>query len=223
MSLTIHNELFVFCLLFGLMLLLSIVMTILGSEFYTKDVVIRKFSIFDIELAANPLELANIIKGVYMLPPSQSGKTLKAIRGQLFFDFLAMPCAYGSVFLLCKKVAERMDTPLAQQAFMILAWLQLVAWLFDIVENIYLLVKINPDPIMPSRPIYTLYLMMEVVKWGIVLVGVACSVSAICYFWLSGHYSPGSVPYIIIVIVEVILFLAVLIFIPKKNILDENQ
>jgi len=198
-------------------------MIVLGSEFYTKDVVIRKFSIFDIELAANPLELANIIKGVYMLPPSQSGKTLKAIRGQLFFDFLAMPCAYGSVYLLCKKVAERMDSPLAQQAFMILASLQLVSWLFDIVENIYLLVTINPDPIIPNRHRYTLYLIMEAVKWGIVLIGVACSVSAICYFWLSGHYSPGSLPYIIIVIVEIILFLAVLIFLPKKNILDENQ
>lgn len=218
----LNNSWFLFCILFGLLLLLTFIMNLQSVHFYTKDVVIRKFSLFDLELAANPQELVNIIRGLYELPQPQSKKTLNALKGKLYVDFLFMPCAYGSVFLLCIRVAERMQLSLGHDVFIGLAWLQLVSWVCDIIENIYLLGKIHPEPVMPNVSIHKSYLAMEAVKWGIVLTGAVCSVTAICYFWLSGHYSPNALPYIFIVSGEIILFLIAQTFFIKKTQFDEN-
>lgn len=222
MSFLINNSSLLFSILFGLLLAITFIMNLQSLHFYTKDVVIRKFSIIDLELAADPKELVNLIAGVYELPQVQSKKTLNAIKGQLYIDFLFMPCAYGSVYLLCIKVAERMQLSLGYYVLMILGWLQVAAWLCDIVENIYLLSKIRPDPVMSSVATHHAYLMMEATKWGIALSGAVCSISVLCYFWLAGHYSPRSLQYIFIVLVEIILFSIAQKFFIKKNSFDEN-
>src|SRR4051794_25400728 len=164
MSTFLHNGWTLFCILFGLFLLFTFIMNFQGSYFYTKDVVIRKFSILDLALAASPVELVNIIKGLYDLPPEQSKKAVNALRGQLYVDFLFMPCAYGSIFLLCLKVAERMEVSIGYYIFAAFAWLQLVAWLCDIIENVYLLGKIRPDPVLSASSRHKTYLAMEGVK-----------------------------------------------------------
>jgi hypothetical protein len=224
MSTFLPNGWILFCILFGLLLLFTFIMNLQGSYFYTKDVVVRKFSILDLALASSPVELVNIIKGLYQLPPGQSEKAVNALKGQLYVDFLFMPCAYGSIFLLCQKVAERMQLSIGYYIFAALAWLQLVAWLCDIIENIYLLGKIRPDPVLSALSRHKDYLAMEGVKWGISLTGTACSLSAVCYFWLSGNYSSASLPFIVVVIVEIILFFIMhAFFIRKKNRPEQMQ
>ncbi len=194
-----------FCIFFGAMLLMSLIMSVQSSRFYTMHVVIRKFSIIDFEFPVSALELATFIKGIFKLPPELSKKSLRALKGQLLLDFLFMPAAYGSIFFLCMKVSLKMVS-FGHSLFAVLAWLQCIAWLCDIIENIYLLNKIKPEPAVSKPPVHKAYQILEAFKWGIALTGIVCSVSAMAYYWLDGRYSQNSFSYLLIIILEIIVF-----------------
>ncbi len=207
-----------FCMAFGLMLLLTFIMSLQSLHFYTKDVVVKKFSIMDLEMPATSTELVNLIKGLYKLPEQKSKKAISALKGQLYIDFLFMPCAYGAIFLLCMLVSAKMQLSFGINIFMILAWLQLIPWLCDIIENIYLLRKINPEPVLSSPSVHKAYLLMEAFKWGIALTATICAIAAICYFWLAGHYTLHALYYLLIIGGEIILFLILgKVFLKNKN------
>lgn len=207
-----------FCASFGLMLLFTLIMKLLSFHFYTRDVVIKKFSIMDLEIPATAQELVNLIRGLYKLPEERSKKAIRSLRGQLYIDFLFMPCAYGSVFLLCMLVSAKVQLFFGVNLFVILAWLQALPWFCDLVENVYLLQKIRPEPVLSSRNVHRAYLVMEVVKWGTALAATICSLAAVSYIWLSGNYTPGTLYYMLVVAVEIILFLLVSkIFSTKKT------
>ncbi|MDP4262141.1 MAG: hypothetical protein Q8941_06385 [Bacteroidota bacterium] len=206
-----------FCAVFGLLLVITFMMSLQSAHFYTKDNVIYKFSIIDLELPSTPTELVNLIKGLYKLPEPLSKKAVSALKGQLYIDFLFMPCAYGALFLLCMRVSEKMQPAIGADIFLVLAWLQGIAWLCDIIENIYLLRKIDPNPVLSSHSVHKAYLYMEALKWGIALTAAICAVSIICYFWLSGFYSAGSLRYAGIMAGEIILFLIASMIFLKKN------
>src|SRR4051812_24811511 len=123
-----------FCIAFAILLCISLVMAIQSRQFYTQDVVAKKFSIMDLELPASPNEVAILIKGIYRLPEDQSGKTLRALRGQLYLDFLFMPAAYGSIFIACMMISWKM-THFGHWIFTGLAWAQIIPWILDIIEN----------------------------------------------------------------------------------------
>ena len=208
-----------FTILFGLLLIVTFIMMKQSRNFYTKDVVIRKFNIMELEMPATPTELMNIIKGLYLLPPLQSKKSISALRAQLKLDFLFMPLAYGTIFLLNWRVAHKMQSQPGYYMFLAFAFLQLVPWVCDIIENIYLLGKIKPEPGMTNEKKHKNYLIMEGAKWGITLTAVVCSVSAAAYFWLTGNYSSGSFYFLLIVLVEVIIFLiAVKVFFKARKL-----
>ena len=102
---------------------------------------------------------------------------------------------------------------------MVLAFLQLLAWLCDIVENIYLLNKIKPTVVASTLVVHKAYLSMECVKWGIALISTISAVAAICYFWLTGSYSFSSLYYLVIILGEVAVFFIVSsVFFKKKDI-----
>jgi hypothetical protein len=91
--------------------------------------------------------------------------------------------------------------------FLGLAWAQLIAWLCDIIENIYLLYKLKPA-VNPSKPmVHRMYQILEILKWGISLTGAVCSVFGLLYFWLLGDYLYFSLHYLLILIAEVLLFI----------------
>jgi hypothetical protein len=203
-----------FTIVFGLLLVVTFIMTRLGGHFYTKDIVLRKFSIMELEIPAKPRELVNLIKGLYF-PGPQSGRSVSALRRQLKIDFLFMPLAYGSVFLLCWKVAHKTGSGIVHEVFLYFAWLQLVPWICDIIENIYLLGKIRPDLEMPADPKqqekqerrHKYYLVMEALKWGLSLTAAVSAISAICYYWLTGNYTFHSFIFLLIAAGEIIIFL----------------
>ena len=201
-----------FCIAFGLMLFFSLIMGLQSKHFYTMDVVKKKFSIMDLELPATATELVNLIKGLF--DTAVAPKSARAVKGQLWIDFLFMPCAYGSIFIICMLISNKMDS-FGINVFKILAWAQAVPWLLDIIENIYLLSKIKKIETMcsnnnfdrrraTSKPgIHKAYLIMEGFKWGIALLAVNCAVAAIFYFFLSGHYGLHLLNYLLIVIAEI--------------------
>ena len=216
MSLYLHFHWIYFCVAFGATLLISLLMSLQSANFYTLYVVIRKFSIIDLEFPVSALELATYIKGIFALPAEFSAKTLRALKGQLYLDFLFMPAAYGSIFILCMKVSMKL-TSFGHWVFAVLAWLQLIAWVCDIIENIYLLNKIHPEPVVSNTAVHKAYEMLEKCKWGIALTATICSIAAIFYFWLVGLYSFQSLNYFLIVVAEIIIFLGL------KKITAKNE
>ena len=215
--LTYLNNWLYFVIVFGLFLAVSLIMIKLAGRFYTKDVVVRKFSIMELQVPATATELVNLIRGLYLLPTAQSVKAIGALRTHLKLDFLFMPLAYGSVFLLNWKVAHKMEHLLGQYVFMALAFLQFIPWLCDIIENIYLLKKIQPEPVKTDAKTHRNYLRMEATKWGIYLTALVCAVSAIFYFWLAGKYNAVSFNYLLVVFGEIIVFLIALKISSKRN------
>ena len=199
-----------FCITFGVAIFLHLLMGLQSNNFFTKHVVIRKFSILDFEFPPSAQELVSFIKGIFNLPDDLVNKTLKALKRQLWLDFLFMPGLYGCIFILSMKVSMKMIY-FGHKLFAVLAWIQFIAWFCDIVENIYLLNKIRPEPVISSPVVHKSYEILEVIKWGIPLLAAVCSIAAIFYFWLVGLYSYDSLNYIFIIIVEIIIY-----FILKK-------
>lgn len=196
-----------FCIAFGIALLINFIMTFQTRSLYLMHVVIRKFSIIDFEFPASASELTSLVKDIFRLPPQLAKKSLTALKSQLYIDFLFMPAAYGAVFILCMKVSSKMIY-FGHNFFILLAWLQLVSWLLDIIEKIYLLNKITPNPTVSAPGVQVAYTILEVVKWAIPLVAIVCSIAALFYFWLGGRYYSNSLYYIIILLIELTVFFA---------------
>jgi hypothetical protein len=194
-----------FCIAFGITLLISFIMSFQDKEFYLMHVVMRKFNIIDLEFPASAEELVSVIKDIYRLPAELSKKTIRALKNQLYLDFLFMPALYGSVFILSMKVSMKMMY-VGHKLFAVLAWLQLVSWVCDIIENIYLLNKIRPQPVVSKPAVHIAYEILEIVKWGIPLITLVCSLAAIFYYWIVGNYSYNSLLFTVVVIVEIIVF-----------------
>ena len=208
------------CVTTGLFLFIGLILRIQSRQFCTLDVVVRKFSIMDLEFPASPREITNIVNGIYELPPARSEKTLRFLKAHLYTDFLFMPVAYGSIFIACMKTAEKMLT-IGHNLFIVLAWLQIVAWLLDIIENIYLLNKLKPTVVPSSKSAHKAYQLLQVCKWGIALTGAICSLSALLYFWLVGNYKTESLTYLAILVAEVIIvFVAAKLTSAKKEDLE---
>ena len=206
-----------FCFAFGIMLLTSIIMERQSRSFYTRDVVLRKFSIMDLQLPASAHELSDILKGIYLLPEEMKEKSIRSLKGQLIIDFLFMPAAYGAIFLLCMKVSWKMTGNIGEQIFAALAWLQLLAFSFDIIENIYLLNKIKPGVVPPSQAVHKTMQTIIILKWAFALIGTVCSLSGVVYFWLVGRYSVTSLNYVLIILAEVVLFFLITKFTKSKQ------
>ncbi len=194
-----------------------------STYFYTNDVVLRKFSILDLEIPATQAELINIIRGLYKLPPEKGNASVKALKTQLYIDFIFMPFAYGFIAILCLLVSKKMSLNAGTNIFIIFACLQLLAWLCDIIENTYLLSKIKPTVTPSSTSIHKAYLIMELVKWGCALGSIICAVAAIFYFWLSGHYTVQVLPYLGIFIGEIMLFILLSNLIFKKTMINPQS
>jgi hypothetical protein len=168
----------------------------------------------ELEIPASATGLARIIKGLFELPEDESKKSIAALKGQLMLDFLFMPFAYGSIFLLCWRVSTKLQSSqvhIGYYVFFAFAVLQIIPWICDIVENLYLLQKIKQGVNVQASTDtqHKAYLVMEAFKWGLSLTAAVCSISVICYFWLTGDYSITSFKYLLIILVEIIAFIII--------------
>lgn len=225
MTVLIHDTWWWFSIAFGIMLLSLLIMSLQGRYFYTLDVIVRKFSILDLEFAATPQELVKIISGIYKVPAFlidnsvrvDTKRIISALKRQIITDFLLyMPATYGGIFLLCMKVATKMG-PVGEWFFSILAWLQLVAFFLDAIENMYLLQKIKAVSKPSGLFIHRAYQLLEVFKWGFALTGSVCAISAIFHFWVSGLYSEYSYYYLLVILGEIMLFVIAGVVILRKQ------
>lgn len=206
-----------FCIALGIALVASLAMSVLANNFLTRDGSVRRFSIMELEFPSTPLEIVNIIRGIYDLPPEQCIKGVRSLKIHFLLDFiLFMPATYGGIFILCMKVSVRMG-PYGRACFLVLAWLQLVAFVFDVVENIYLINKIKQDVCRSEVQVHKWYIRMEMAKWGIALLGAIGSFSVLLYYWVSGSYDDNSIPYVFAFLAEVFLFIVVGLLVRPKH------
>ena len=199
-----------FCIALGLSLLMSLLKSSQAKKFFLMHMVIRKFSILDLQFPASAHELASVIGDIFELPNGLSRKAVKAVKTQLYLDFIFMPAVYGTIFILSMNVSMKMIY-FGHKLFAALAWLQIVSWICDIIENVYLLNKLKPKPVVSSPTVQKAFERLEVIKWSFPLIASVCSLAAIFYYWIVGNYNDESLYYIALTIVEVLLF-----FIIKK-------
>ena len=161
--------------------------------YYLRDTVVLHFSIFDLEFPGSQETIKNILQGIDKLATKpgcedclkKSADSKKALKNNLLCDFIFMAGIYPFIALLCIATAYKM-TYWGRYIFLGLAILQLVAWLFDILENLYLLNKMkNPDTL---SKLYTAYKNIVIAKWIFAVTGLICSLFGLLYFWLRGNY-----------------------------------
>ena len=185
----------------------------LQKQFYTMGRVRQRFNIFDLQFTATPEELPKLLEGIDRLPNKTETKTSKdALRTQLYIDFLFMVGFYPLIFLLCLKTSVKMEY-LGRQIFMLLACLQAIPFLCDILENCYLLTMLNKSKI-PSILMHRFYQATVVTKWSIASLGIASAISALLYFWITGNYETSSLKFLLI---GFIILIAVMAFTTDKT------
>lgn len=215
-----ENSWMCFVILVGIALFTSIVMSILARKFRTHYGVTRKFSIMDLEFPSSRRDYHKIINGIYRLP--DSAKILSALRGNLLVDFLFMPAIYGLIFILCMNVSTKMESDWGEFGFQLFAWLQLLAWLLDIIENIYMLghlKEVKMDQTFVDAPLRGFKYMVHT-KWIIALLGGICSSMVLLCFWLEGEYDQTNLKYLVYLVVEILVALVLtrLLFAKKKRL-----
>lgn len=179
------------CLFFGLLALFFITYRIMSRQSksfkFQRGVAITSFSIMDLEFPGNEASISKIVNGIHQLPEPLASKSLAALKGNLRVDFLFMAAVYPFIALLCYHTAVLMQH-FGRWVFLGLAILQAVAWLFDILENIYQLHKIKkPYPAQPKRN--KQYKTMVLLKWAFATTGLITAISAHFYFWATGRFS----------------------------------
>jgi hypothetical protein len=159
--------------------------------YYLRGTAITRFSIMDLELPGSPASIHSIIAGIDRLPAERPAKIRRALRNNLLLDFIFMIGCYPAIFLLCMHCAAHMRPggP-GQLIFQGLAWLQALAWLADIFENIYLLRQLH-RPSISTRWLYNGYRFVVQLKWAVIGVAVICALSDMAYSWLAGQYQPA--------------------------------
>lgn len=153
---------------------------------FQRGVAITSFSIMDLEFPGCENSIAGIVTGIRELPEPLGSASLRALKGNLNADFLFMAAVYPFIALLCYHTAESMGF-FGGLLFLVLAILQLIAWLFDVLENKYLFHKIkHPYPAQPRR--HKHYKNMVLAKWAFSTTGIVTSLSAHVYFWITGAF-----------------------------------
>ncbi|MFI5186554.1 MAG: hypothetical protein ACHQF0_07520 [Chitinophagales bacterium] len=160
---------FLFCL--GLSVGTSFIMQWLASDFWLND---RKFSIPGLELFYSKKEVLTVLTQI-----KQPARI--ALNYQLIFDFVLMTGIYPGIASLCMMVREKITKQTFRTILFALAILQPVAWIFDIVENSYLLTWIGKPEIGNE---FAAYHNIVAIKWMIALAGFF---SAICLWVFSNR------------------------------------
>jgi len=210
------------CIAFGATILVGFFMHLLSKNFYTLYVFVRKFSILDMEFPVSALELATYIKGIFLLPKELSEKSLHALKNRLYINFLFIPLKYATIFLLCIKLSQKMSF-LGNYIFIILAFLQIIPFLCDLIENFYLLKKLSPNAMVSTDTVHRNYQLLAKIKWIIFLTAVVFCITTLVYFWLIGNFSYHSLVYLIIIIAELALIFILMKITANSSKIDLDQ
>lgn len=126
------------------------------------------FSIIGLEISYSPEKIVSIFRGI---DPS-----VKQVLGyHLYFDYAFMAGVYPGIAALCMMGRVKTESRWLKNILLGLAFLQLAAWVCDILENGYLLHWLKD----PSQ-VGTLgtYHMIVILKWSLALTGALAGIPA---------------------------------------------
>lgn len=208
-----------FCVASGIALLIGLFLQRLSAKLATKVGAQRSFTILDLEFPSSPKDIPNTMSGIAALhSEQQQQQVFRALRQGLYLDFLFMPAAYGSIFLLCMLIAIKCEyQTFGRSLFAVLAWLQVLALVLDVVENLMLLPRARQGAA-PMQPyVHKAYVSIVWVKWGIAMTGVVTASMMALYFWLNHQYRTESLPYLLLFLVEIVVFFTARYFLGRKK------
>ena len=164
------EKLFLFCL--GLFLASSFAM-----KWMEPDLVYRgePISIFGLELFYPAERIEEIFRGI-------DGRVRTILEYHLSIDFLFMAGCFPGIASLCMIAAHRLESRAWKRFLFILAFLQLFAWLFDVIENYNLLSWLNNPQIESDE--FRFYHVVVYSKWTIALLGTLVALIAIGVNWI---------------------------------------
>ena len=156
------SQLFLFCL--GLFIAGAFAMKWMENDLIYKN---EKISIFGLELFYSKEKIVEIFSGI-------DDKVSTILSYHLSFDFIFMAGCYPGIASLCMMASEELKSKntiaiVSKKILFLLAFLQLLAWAFDIVENYYLL-KWLKQPTIGTE--FGFYHAIVYSKWIIALAGV---------------------------------------------------
>lgn len=158
------NRLFLFCS--GLFLAGSFSMKWIETDLIYNN---SPISIFGLELYYPASKIEEIFKGI--------DPHVKSILGyHLSFDFIFMAGCYPGIACLCMMASEKIKTRIIKRILIILAFMQIIAWGFDIIENYYLLQWLK-NPLIGKE--FTFYHAVVYSKWTIALTGALIALSTL--------------------------------------------
>lgn len=155
------QQVFLFCL--GLFVASAFCMKWLEKDFLHNG---EKFTIIGLEISYTKDKIISLLAGL-----DEHVKAL--LRYQLVFDFVFMAAVYPGIASLCLMARNKSMGSLLKKTLLVLAFLQIVAWGFDILENYYLLKWIN-DPVIGNE--FGIYHFVVAAKWIIALTGALMAI-----------------------------------------------
>lgn len=155
------------------------------------------FSILDLQFPASEAEMDKLVAGLE--PPAR-----RALKTQLWVDFLFMAGFYPAIALLCIVIGAK--TGLGEYFFWLVAALQLVAWAADVYENVYCLRKMKDTP---ARGGFAAYSFFVNTKFLLAFLGLAVTLPLAFYFWMTGEFWQSSLRYVCILAGEILVFLLI--------------
>jgi hypothetical protein len=161
------KKLFYFCL--GLFLASAFCMKWMEPDFISKG---KAFSIMDLELYLNKEQLTALFAGL-------DDKTRTIVDYHLHFDFFFMAGVFPGIASICMLVREKVNQNLIKKTLFVLAVLQLLAWSFDVYENMHL-IKWMKNPATIDR--LDLYHTLVKSKFVIAFAGLICAAGAFIFF-----------------------------------------
>ena len=123
----------------------------------------EKFTIIGLEIIYSKQKVMHILA-------SLDDPVRTILRYHLVVDFAFMAGTYPGIASLCMMAGNRTSSYLIKKVLYVFAAFQLVAWMADIVENLYLLNWIE-EPIIGNE--FTWYHLLVIIKWILALSGVA--------------------------------------------------
>ena len=150
----------------------------IGTAFCLKwmeaDLIVNgdKFTILGLELFYDKTKMESILTGI-------DDRVQTVLSYHLYFDFAFMAGIFPSIAAMCMMVSYRTSNPVGKKVLYLLAALQILAWAFDIIENIHLLKWIG-SPVITQGGL-TLFHIIVSLKWIISLTGV---IVVVVFFFL---------------------------------------
>ena len=212
MTIILSDPWLYFIILFTIFLETTLWMAALARRFrqHNKDLGNVPFTILDLQFPSSESELCQLIRD---LPKDAR----KALHAHLWVDYLFMIGLYPAIALLCLVLGDK--TGAGQYFFWLIAALQLFAWLFDVLENAYLLKKLRKPVVKASGLSFKTYTFYVYAKFILAFLGVAVTLPVIFYFWMSGSFSEETLRYVGVAVAEVVVFMLIArkMKVPRKN------